>query len=71
MLLKAHSKLAYSYKVRGLKVIDSKDSKVILILLSERVVLQVSSVLLFVLLILVSDVYVALIFDSGSNVKVF
>jgi hypothetical protein len=71
MLSKAHSKLAYSRKVRGLKVIDSKGGKVILVLLLKRVVLQVFSVFLSVLLILISNEYVAFIFASGSNVKVF
>jgi hypothetical protein len=70
MLSKAHSKLAYSRKVRGLEVIDSKGGEVISVLLPERVVLQVSSVLLFVLLILISDEYVAFILAGGSNVKV-
>jgi hypothetical protein len=71
MLLKAHLKLVYSRKVQGLKVIDSKGGEVISVLLSKRVVLQVSSVLLFVLLILISDVYVAFIFAGGNNVEVF
>jgi hypothetical protein len=71
MLSKAHSKLTYSRKVRGLEVIDSEGGKVILVLLSERVVLQVSSVLFFILLILISDEYVAFIFAGGNNVKVF
>jgi hypothetical protein len=52
-------------------VIDSKGGEVISVLLSKRVVLQVSSVLLFVLLILISDVYVAFIFAGSNNVKVF
>jgi hypothetical protein len=71
MLSKAHSKLAYSHKVQGLKVIDSKGSEVISVLLLERVVLQVSSVLFSVLLILISDKCVAFIFAGGNNVKVF
>jgi hypothetical protein len=52
-------------------VIDSEDSKVILVLLSERVVLQVSSVLLFIFLILISNKYVTFIFASSNNVEVF
>jgi hypothetical protein len=71
MLSKAHSKLAYSRKVWGLKVINSKDGKVISVLLPECVVLQVSSVLLSVLSILISDEYVTFILADDSNVKVF
>jgi hypothetical protein len=71
MLSKPHLKLVYNYKVQGLKVINNKDSKVILVLLLKRVVLQVSSVLLFVLLILIFNKYVAFIFTSNNNVKVF
>jgi hypothetical protein len=71
MLSKAHSKLAYSRRVQGLKVIDSEGGEVISVLLPERVVLQVSSVLLSVLLILISDECVAFILAGGSNVEVF
>jgi hypothetical protein len=71
MLSKAHSKLAYSCKVQGLKVIDSEGGEVISVLLLERVVLQVSSVLLSILPILISDEYVAFILISGNNVEVF
>jgi hypothetical protein len=71
MLSKAHLKLAYSRKVQGLKIIDSEDGKVILVLLSERVILQVFSVLLFVLPILISDKYVTFILAGGNNIKVF
>jgi hypothetical protein len=62
--------LTYSRRVRGLKVINSKGGKVISVLLPEHVVLQVSSVLLSVLPILISDVYVALIFAGDNNIKV-
>jgi hypothetical protein len=71
MLSKAHSKLAYNCKVRGLKVINSEGGEVILVLLSERVVLQVSSVLLSVLLILISNKCVVFILADSNNVKVF
>jgi hypothetical protein len=71
MLLKAHSKLMYSRKIQGLKIINSKDGKVILVLLLKRVILQVSSVLLFVLPILISDEYVTFIFAGDNNIKVF
>jgi hypothetical protein len=52
-------------------VIDSEGGKVILVLLLECVVLQVSSVLLSVLPILISDKYVTFILAGGNNVKVF
>jgi hypothetical protein len=51
-------------------MIDSKGGKVISVLLLKRVVLQVSSVLLSVLLILISDEYVTFIFVGGNNVEV-
>jgi hypothetical protein len=52
-------------------VIDSEGGKVISVLLPKRVVLQVSSVLLSVLPILISDEYVTFILAGGSNVEVF
>jgi hypothetical protein len=52
-------------------VIDSKGGEVILVLLLKRVVLQVSFILFFIFLILISNKYVAFIFASGNNVKVF